>query len=598
MVRRLVLHALGEGIRAGTIEAALRATRGYDPWLAARARRGLRAAVRRAGTLTAVQEAPHLLRLAYLLVAVGHPTSPLDDPAAIAAEQAALGPGRPPPRRGPWLLGSLGALGVATLVAALVARWALTPFDPRTLPAGVVLGERLPDVIVALSRGDEAEAARAARRATAADTRRALGDEGTEALAAVIDAARTAAALPRFRHKSDRYPLTNAVVALDRALERRGLPFFVDELSFVDGDRLVPFTMSFYVERDVTVTSGPATVRVVHLWRIDPVNLAPGFLGYTQAPSPAALVLLDRVESDLVVAVLPALPAGEPLELVDRATRDTGAPWVQELERRGGELLRRYAASLPPAETEGVEPVGRLLARRRALVRRWQRTLAELGRELTVPERLSPEVDCSRELAHRVPRPELDEWEAIHRELRRPDRLAAFLRLRDLYARNVQRHEVEHRLDYARGLVPVPARLAAALGLDNPLDAPEGGLAARARQELRAYLAEIVAAPHSPLLGLILLGRHLFAEASQGGAYWYAARVLFLALAEELGVAAVAEGEERARPEDSARLFLAVLARDDAALRGALERVQARTFGEPVPVVTVTGDGQNRPWRR
>jgi hypothetical protein len=128
---------------------------------------------------------------------------------------------------------------VATLVAALVARWALTPFDPRTLPAGVVLGERLPDVIVALSRGDEAEAARAARRATAADTRRALGDEGTEALAAVIDAARTAAALPRFRHKSDRYRSPSRGRPGSRARAARAA-FFVDELSFVDGDRLVP----------------------------------------------------------------------------------------------------------------------------------------------------------------------------------------------------------------------------------------------------------------------------------------------------------------------------------------------------------------------
>ncbi len=598
MVRRLVLHALGEGIRVGAIEGALRALRGHDPWLAARARRRVRAAVRQAGTLTAVQEPPHLLRIAYLLVAVGHPASGLDEPEAIAAEQAAAAPGGPPPRRGPWLVGSIGALVLLALVAVLVVRRWSDPFDPRALPAGVILSEPLPEVILALSRGDELAVERAARRATAADARVALGDEGTEALATVIAAARAAAALPRFRHKSDRYPLTNAVVALDHALERRGLPFFVDELSFVDAGRLVPFTMSFYVERDVAVMSGSATVRVVHLWRIDPVNLTPAFLGYTQAPTPAALVLLDRVESDLVCYVLPALPGGEPLELVDRATRDTGAAWVDELEAGGGQLVRRYAAALPPAELVGVDEVGRLLARRRALVRRWQRTLAALDRELVVPERLIPEAEYSRELLRRVPRQELYEWDALHRELRRRERLAAFLRLRDLYALNVQRHEVEHRLDYARGLVPVPARLAAALGLDNPLDAPEGGLAARARQELRAYLAEIVAAPHSPVLGLVLLGRHLFAAGTRDGAYGHAARALFTGLAEQLGVEAASVGGDRVRQEDVARLFLAVLARDDAALRRALERLQLDTFGEPVPAVTVTADVRNRPWRR
>jgi hypothetical protein len=303
-------------------------------------------------------------------------------------------------------------------------------------------------------------------------------------------------------------------------------------------------------------------------------------------------VLLDRVESDLVVAVLPALPAGEPLELVDRATRDTGAPWVQELERRGGELLRRSAASLPPAETEGVEPVGRLLARRRALVRRWQRTLAELGRELTVPERLSPEVDCSRELAHRVPRPELDEWEAIHRELRRPDRLAAFLRC-GISTPGRAAARGGHRLDYARGLVPVPARLAAALGPTTPSTPRTQGLAARARQELRATWpdrggAALAAARRSCRAASLRRASQARAYVPRASMFWRSPR----SSGRRRG-----RGEQRALPEDTAPLFLAVLARDDAPSGRARAGAGAH-LGSRCPWRTVTGDVHNRPWRR
>lgn len=603
MTRRLLLHALAVGVRAGTIEATLHALRGYDPWLAARARRRLRALLRHAGTLTSVQEPPHLLRLAYLLARQGYPSAELDDVAAITAEQerAVAGDakaGSRPPRRGAWLTGAALGLLVLAIAAVPVARWWTRPFDPRQLPAGAVLAGPLPELLVAVARSDADGAERAMTRVDAHATRRALGDEGVEALLAVMAAARAAGGLPAGAAEAARHRLTTSVVGLDRALERRGLPFFVDELSFVESGRVTPFLMSFYVERELRVTAAEQAVRVVHLWRLDSLNLSPGYVGYTQAHSPAALVLLDQVESDLVRYLLPALPEGETLELVDPETRGRDPRWAAELEVAGAALVRRWLAKLPPDAAHGAVAVGRLLARRRALVHGWQRQLTGSGRELRVPMRLIPEAAYATDLARRVPRAQLYEWEALHRELVQKDRLGAFLRLREIYVANVQRHEIEHRLDYTRGLVPLPLPLTEALGVGNRLDVPEGGLAARSRQELRAYLAEAAQAPHSPVLSLVLLARNLFAPGSRGGPYWYASRVIFQGLADELGITVQPREPDQGRLADSASLFRAVMAHDDAALVGALERFHARAFSAPIPVVQVTAEIRHRPWRR
>ena len=77
---------------------------------------------------------------------------------------------------------------------------------------------------------------------------------------------------------------------------------------------------TYYVEREALVVSGDRSVRAIHLWRLDDLNLREGYLGYTRPSTPAALVLLDQIESDLVRYVLPALPPGEQMLLVDERT--------------------------------------------------------------------------------------------------------------------------------------------------------------------------------------------------------------------------------------------------------------------------------------
>src|SRR6201999_4491591 len=95
--------------------------------------------------------------------------------------------------------------------------------------------------------------------------------------------------------------------------------------------------------------------------------------------------------------------------------------------------------------------VGTLLAKRRMLVRRWRRTMADGGNLLRVPERLIPEADYGKSLHLRVANEELYDWDELHGDLLSKKNYAAFLRLRDPYVLAIERHEVEHRLDFARG---------------------------------------------------------------------------------------------------------------------------------------------------
>jgi hypothetical protein len=180
--------------------------------------------------------------------------------------------------------------------------------------------------------------------------------------------------------------------------------------------------------------------------------------------------------------------------------------------------------------------------------------------------------------------------------------VAAFDRVRDRYVASVERHEVQHRIDYRRGLIPVPAILAERLDVENPLDAAQTSLAGRARDELSAYLAAIAQAPDSPLLDLVLLSRFLFDEDNLGGPYCYAALAAYEGIAGELGIEpGVCEGEsegdtaiDRARV---AELFRRVTARPPAELRAAAARFYSRCFGQPVPEVHRSEQIVRAPWR-
>jgi hypothetical protein len=596
-VQRLALFALARGVEHGQSQHAFAALKGFDPVLRLAARGKIRGALSRARLMTNQQDEAHQMRLAFIELSGRTLVADFDDVEAVQAEQTSAAAALVPPRRGPWL--TLGvSIAVALAAVAAVLTFRLTrPFDPRATAGGEVFGKDVPDFVVALSRDDAAKIAEARARATGAAPKKALGEPVVQSLDRLLDATvgLRAAGLedPKARDAYD-----SSTAGLNRALAEQNRPYFVDADIFGTAQAVSPLLLGFYVQSEAQVQSGTSSDRVVHLWRLDKLNLNQHYYGYTRPSTPAAIVLLDQIESDLVRDVLPALPASESMHLVDEETEIQNPPWVAKVNERGAKLVREYFSTVPEGRDASVQKVGELLARRRALVAKWRTELAGLGHILVVPERLVPEADYAEELSLRVPRAGLHEWDALHDELLTRANLSAFERLRNHYVASVERHEVQHRLDYRRDLVPVPSLLAELLGVENPLDAPYGTRPARARDEMSAFLASVIDSGPSPALELALMARHVFAKHSLGNAYSYAVLGAFIGIARELKIDTERLiGWRRIRRENAAALFLALTERPPDQIRKAARRFYHASYGQPLPAVKTTSKKENASWR-
>ena len=596
-VREDLRAALARGVEAESSIAAHAALRVLDPLLCFIARRRLRKLLERTRRVTIEDLPAHRLRVAALLLAPATPELDFDDQEAVLQAFSALGPMPGPRPSGPWFtLGSIVSLALVGAAVALTARW-LQPFDPRLSVEGRVLGGELSTFVVKTSNGVTGSALNETRvQLTGPLAERALGADTVKALAELLDAAGwVAAAKPLGQGSPEIERFHNAGNALAVLLSRRKLPYFVDVDTLHQSERTLPLLMSFYVERESEYRAGSERVRTLDLWRLDTLRVRFGALGYTRPRTPAALVLLDQVESDLVRTLLPAVAPGEPVQLVDDETREQRLPWANALERVAGEAVRKHFAAL--SSDPHVIEVGRLLAKRRALVRRWRATVADGGHLLRVPERLIPEANYSSDLHLRVANSELYDWDDLHGELMSKQNYAAFLRLREPYVLGIERHEVEHRLDYARGFRPLPTLVCHLLGIDNPLDAPVGSMQERVNAEFSAYLAQLVEAPDSPVLELIVLSTHLLDARTGGGVYWYAALGVLSAVANELGLNPEQVVGRRAPRERVATLLTQLIARDPKELRAAAAHAYEHAYGEPVPHALKQVTHENAAWR-
>lgn len=589
--------ALARGVEAQSSIAAHAALRVLDPLLCLIARRRLRTLLERTRRVTIDDLPVHRLRVATLLLGKPLPELDFDDREAVSLAFSALGPMPGPRPSGPWFtLGSIVSLALFGTAVALAARW-LRPFDPRQSPAGRVLGDELASFVVKTSNGVTGPALDETRaQLTGPLAEQALGADTVSALSELLDAAGwVALAKDGSAGSPEIERFHNAGNCLTALLKRRKLPYFVDVETLRQEQRTLPLMMSFYVQRESEYRAGSVRVRALDLWRLDTLRVRFGALGYTRPRTPAALVLLDQVESDLVRTVLPAIAPAEPAQLVDDETREQGLPWVRPLEAAAGVAVRKHFATLS-ADPHVIE-VGKLLSQRRALVRRWRATIADGRHQLRVPERLIPEADYSSDLHLRVANSDLYAWDELHGELMSKQNYAAFLRLREPYVLGIERHEVEHRLDFERGFRPVPSLVCRMLGIDNPLDAPAGSMQDRVSAEFSAYLAQLVEAPDSPLLELIVLSTHLLDARSGGGVYWYAALGVLSAVASEVGLDPEQLIGQRVERERVAQLLTQLMAQDTKSLRAAATRAYQQAFGEPVPhaVKQITFD--NAPWR-
>lgn len=598
-IQRAALHALGHALDKGERHEAFLALRQLDPIVRWRARSALLDAFRFADLSTAINDEAHRMRLAALRIARQIPEEGYEDDAAVKRDFERLRAASPAPRRGPWLSASLlAALGLVGGAFAGFKHWT-APFDPTAAKLGNLLGPELTEFIVLGSRTAPGQHDPLRERllqdnsaALTAESSRAL-DRTLRALSRVWEANATQTEVtPELLNEA-----TNGAVAFDDTLAKQNAPYFVDLDWLQRGPTTTPFLFSFYVEREHLVRAGEQTIRSVHLWRLDNLAVQQGYLGYTRPHTPAALVLLDQIEADLIGDVLPALPGDETMDLVDFNTRRKGLPWIAAVESSTAGAVRRHFAALPATEQARYQRVGQLLAQRRQLIRKWQDTLSELGSSLVVPVRLIPEADYLGELELRVPREQLRQWEEIHGALLSSEIHDAFRALRDNYSAAVERHEVQHRIDYRRELFEVPPVLVRRLNVENPLAAEPGSLPGRARSEFSAYLATLACVEPTPLLDLALLARFLFNRDNYAGAYTYSALAVYEVLAEQLGVVAEVRALRTLDRAHLAELVNSVLAQEATALRDAARAAYQAQFGDPVLQVTLESERINPAWR-
>lgn len=599
MIRRIVRAALAEALAARELEAAYDSVRRVDPLLRRFVRRRLQRSLDAARSSTRLEDTDHLLRLSSILLYERTPAADFDDRDGIEREYAALPAPAKSPARAPKLSLLLALLVVVGSVVAVITWRSTRPFDPASGAAGSVLRDHLTAFVVAAAQGNAAEPGaldQARTRALGADAERGLGRPVVDKLSALLTTTTKIAALTQQEAGEARRQFRSAIEQVNRSLVEQQRPYYLDGEVLVQPTGLMPVLLSFYVQRDSQAEALGKRYRIVELWRLDELNVAHPYLGYTRPSTPAALVLLDQIETDLIRDVLPALGPNEPMLLSDENSWLEKKAWAVELNNKAGQAVRRHYVQANGLDQAALGELGRLLARRRVLVTKWRSSVRGLGLELRVPERLVPEFDYADQLKNRVPSADLDEWDTIHESLVRGASLTTFLELRRRYTDGVRRHELQHRIDFGAGLIPVPELLAKRLGLENPLDAAPHSVPGRARDEMSAYLAAIAHSSDGATLELLLLLRHLFYR-NAFLPYTYAALGVLEGVSRELGLDTQVFESGRLSPMKLAGACAALFERSGADIQRGAAAYYQRAYGQALPPVKQISSTSNPEWR-
>ena len=642
MSRTAALVAVARAVEiGGDIDAANAALAGHDPLRRRGARRLVRDAYVDALVSTRIKKGDeanrHVMRLAYLILAGAPPDAAIfDDPDAIAAAFAQASAGRSARISRFWwatallvvvLVGALSGAGITAYRLVYPRRFDASD-RPAPPPRGAfagggkpailspvlshALGEDLPTYLIALDQWSRArregapaprlgplsagvDAARA--RLLAPEVRAALGPGAAARFEDLLAAARDAGVvdaqrpLPSPRSAGEgaltaSEPMLAATGAFDDELAAAGLGYFVDGDVITDlrtGHRLV-IIYAFTVESVSVFTSNGASIRALDLRRLDHLNWSQSLLGFTRPHLREALVLLDQVDEQLCTYVLPGLGEAARIALFDPDDASVPPATRDAVEIRAGELTRSEYFSARGLDVRRAGLLGVLLTRRRALFESFEKRVAARGLVLVTPSKLRLDKDYEAALAGAVPRGELDDLRALDEELGETPLLETYARLRDVLVDSVERHEAQHRLDYARLTpLPMPRPLEALVG-----PAGEGEshrFAFQTRAELSAYLAELSRDERTTQVNLTMIARFLFKKQMQGMAECYSAVVLFEGLTDELGIprtgGLVINGNiSRTR---AAEIYLALTALPKETLRAAAGRLWAKLFEGPLP---------------
>jgi len=267
---------------------------------------------------------------------------------------------------------------------------------------------------------------------------------------------------------------------------------------------------------------------------------------------------------------------------VDEASRDEGI-WVEPLEEAAARDARDEATALAG---EDALALGALFASRRRILDGWRERFAREGDvRVSAPRGFDFEIDRYRALEDRVPTSEWREFSRVADDLGADANRQAYRRLEGAFVDSVERHEVQHRLDYLGDtFTRFPEALVQYTG---PLevDGFENHRARHAVAELSAYLSELARGPAVVKMNLALFSTHLFRRPAWGTSESYAALVVFEGLARQLGIAphgSLTRGRWINR-QTMAFLYLDIRARASREIAAAAAALFEELFGAPLP---------------
>jgi len=600
---RLTLLALAEAARAGD-DQLTQVLRHHHPLLRWWLRRRIGDTIRWADLAVVDRsDRAHVLRLAFLREA--HLLSEIDyeDRAAVArrfvAGIAEFGQRARRPWRLPLLL--LGAAGCFFLVLKATPRAAATRFSPLDSPLGNTLGTTVPEYAVEVLRASRfasevsEDLPRSTDRATELRDRALTALRAHEApelardLTALLDSHDAVAVSPRGALPTEAlHALSGALQRFNARLHQQERPYFLDMLRDRAAGTLL---ISYYVLRETVVRAEEDSFRLVRVKRLDSLRRRPVLLGYTRAELNAAVVLLDMLEHQLLTVVFPALAPEGTFELMDVDSLEAEEGWPQALVTRATEVIREDFHPSRFSNAAAVTRLASLLARRQEIVT----TLPSAPTPAEALESRSADVAAapSRLLLHpdfgrwegRASRAVLRTWAEIERELDTEDMRRTFAEVVDRFAVAVDHHEVQHQIDFRRGLIPVPPELRELLGVPETIDLRPASVAVRCRDELSAILSSVASADDMPRTILTLALEPVYNRALWATPHAVAAAVMLEGLAQELGEG---PGEPMTSPTGVDRrrateLYVSIMHHDERALVLAARRLWERFFQARFP---------------
>jgi hypothetical protein len=462
-----------------------------------------------------------------------------------------------------------------------------------TGPARKLFQEALPEYIIALNRWINSEEAQAgvddelqALRATliTALHKASLDDSLSGAFENLIDATIYAAKVEESELDDAADSVVKKTLLLNDAIASAGLGFLVEaDIQTHSSGRRFIILLSFEVARVVLYRSGGHDVRTLRVNRLDNLDFTYNLLGFTSSRRKDAVVLVDMVEEH-VLQLLPALDEEAIMDPFRLSKKDSETEWFNPLRRLATAIIREELGS---AGGEELQTLGALLATRREIYARWDERLETRRASTPEPTGLDIKWKYAEQMEGLVTNAAIRELDGIQEKLRKKDMREAFYKARDHFAQSVDRHETQHRLDYAKLYkLPMPPALALYVGdLPDGL-AGQGNRASSALAEMSAYLSELARDPLTPKINLTLLVRYLLDKGAWGMSESYAALVIVEGLADELGIehGSFVVGRSIQRSTVAA-VYTKMCEVESEAFRSAAKALWAKFFGLELPVL-------------